>query len=217
MIKIGRRTKAAALIEGIDRRSVFSFSSILLSYPSPWQKELEPDLKKSLSAFNPGSVKDNLETFFHYWLETSEYELEQNYVDHFDLAKKSSLYLTWYSYGDKRDRGQALVALKQQYRQAGFELEEELPDFLPAILELAAHSCEEAGIALLEEHRTGIELLRLSLINQSCPHAALLEAICLCLKPLGESTSKRISYLIAQGPPNEAVGLEPFGPPELLK
>ena len=57
----------------------------------------------------------------------------------FDLDKRSALYLTFYSLGDRRDRGLALLRLKKLYRAAGLPLEgSELPDYLPVMLEFAA-------------------------------------------------------------------------------
>ena len=61
------------------------------------------------------------------------------YVDTFDLRRRRSLHLTYYRHGDTRERGMALTALVDAYRVAGFRVAPgELPDFLPALLELAA-------------------------------------------------------------------------------
>ena len=65
--------------------------------------------------------------------------IAQHYVETIDLHKRSGLYLTFYSDGDKRERGSALLRLKQLYRAAGLPLEgTELPDYLPVMLEFAA-------------------------------------------------------------------------------
>ncbi len=57
----------------------------------------------------------------------------------FDLHKRTGLYVTFYSLGDRRERGLALLRMKKLYRAAGFEIEgHELPDYLPLMLEFAA-------------------------------------------------------------------------------
>ena len=61
-------------------------------------------------------------------------EASATYVDAFDLRKRRSLYLTYYRYGDTRERGVALAILAGAYKTAGFILAPgELPDFLPAL------------------------------------------------------------------------------------
>ena len=50
----------------------------------------------------------------------------------FDLHKRCGLYLTFYAHGDKRERGLALLRLKQLYRAAGLPLEGDRAARLPA-------------------------------------------------------------------------------------
>ena len=72
------------------------------------------------------------------------------YVDTFDLHRRRTLHLTYYRHGDTRERGMALTALVDAYRAARVRLVPgELPDFLPALLELAA--MVPAGAAVLAE------------------------------------------------------------------
>ena len=61
------------------------------------------------------------------------------YVQTFDFEEKGSLYVTAHELGDSRDRGQALIALTELYRQAGYEVpDDQIADFLPILLEWAA-------------------------------------------------------------------------------
>jgi nitrate reductase molybdenum cofactor assembly chaperone NarJ/NarW len=134
----------------------------------------------------------------------------------FDLGKRSALYLTFYSLGDRRDRGLALLGLKQPYRAAGLPLEgSELPDYLPAMLEFASATPAAQGDLVLAEHCAAIELVRLSLREQESPYGHVLDAVC---AQLGGLSAERLSLdrLIAQGPPHELVGLDPFAPPEVM-
>ena len=62
--------------------------------------------------------------------------LQECYVAQFDTGRATSLHLFEHVHGDSRDRGQAMVDLREKYREAGLTLgPRELPDFLPAILE----------------------------------------------------------------------------------
>ena len=64
------------------------------------------------------------------------YELEERYVALFDRGRATSLHLFEHVHGDSRERGQAMVDLGRVYERAGFQLaENELPDYLPAVLE----------------------------------------------------------------------------------
>ncbi len=67
-------------------------------------------------------------------------EAEERYVGTFDRGRRTSLHLFEHVHGDSRDRGQAMVDLAAVYQRAGFRLAaNELPDFLPAVLEYLSY------------------------------------------------------------------------------
>ena len=74
------------------------------------------------------------------WLRvTPPTEVAQHYVETFDLRRRCALYLTYYRHGDTRRRGMAMIIFKTAYRDAGFvPCDDELPDYLPMVLEYAA-------------------------------------------------------------------------------
>jgi nitrate reductase delta subunit len=109
----------------------------------------------------------------------------------------------------------ALLRLKKLYRAAGLPMESpELPDHLTVMLAFAALAPAGYGEALLAEHRPAIELLRLALHDAASPYAHLLDAVAACLAPLSVKERSEVARLAREGPPGEAVGLEPYGPPE---
>ena len=69
---------------------------------------------------------------------------------------------------------------------------------------------------MLSEHRAALELIRLSLREQHSPYAGVLEAVCAQIGGLSATERLSLDRLIAQGPPQELVGLEPFAPPEVM-
>jgi nitrate reductase delta subunit len=135
----------------------------------------------------------------------------------FDLQKRCSLHLSYYLHGDRRQRGLALLHLKRMYAAAGLLLEGgELPDYLPAMLEFAAFAPPGYGEMVLRQFRPAIELLRVSLRELGSPYAHLLDALCAGLPRLSVLEAAQVTRLIAEGPPSEQVGLEPFAPPEVM-
>ncbi|MEU4995843.1 nitrate reductase molybdenum cofactor assembly chaperone [Streptomyces sp. NPDC021622] len=138
---------------------------------------------------------------------TDPRELAAHYVQVFDFKNRHSLYLSWWRDGDTRRRGMSLVRFKEVYRAHGMEFTgEELPDFLPAVLEFSAH----AGPLLLEEHRSGLELLRLALSDFGTPYAEVVDAVCSTLPGPSPKDRAEALALARSGPPREDVGLEPF-------
>lgn len=136
-------------------------------------------------------------------------ELEREYVETFDFDRRASLYLTFHTYGDRRQRGLELVRLKRRYAEAGLVLaESELPDYLPVVLEFA-DLVPEPGRALLAELREPIELVRSRLRERESRYAQLLDALADALPALTRRQAERLRRLAEEGPPAELVGLEP--------
>jgi len=184
--------------------------SFLLRYPhdgvvAAWAGEV--------AALPAGPVRSALERF----LAGSTASPAAHYVETFDLRRRASLHRTYYAHGDTRERGMALLRLKKLYRAAGLPMKSrELPDHLTVMLAFAALAPPGHGEAVLTEHRPAIELLRLSLHDLGSPYAHVLDAIALLLAPLSVSERGEVARLAREGPPDEAVGLEPYGPPEAM-
>jgi len=69
---------------------------------------------------------------------------------------------------------------------------------------------------VLGEHRPALELVRLSLHERESPYAHALDAVCKQVGGLSARERLSLDRLVAQGPPQELVGLEPFAPPEVM-
>ncbi|MFJ3878799.1 nitrate reductase molybdenum cofactor assembly chaperone [Streptomyces sp. NPDC090077] len=187
----------------------------VLQYPGDRFHDELPRLRAALAGA-PAEPAALLGTFLDEAEELTPIGLCERYTSTFDTRNRRCLYLTWWTDGDTRRRGLSLVRLKRIYRDFGLEYAgEELPDFLPAALEFAALR-EEAGTELLQEHRAGLELLRLALAESASPYARVLEAVCTTLPGPSPATKAEAKALARSGPPQELVGagspLEPFGP-----
>lgn len=188
--------------------------SVLMQYPTSALFEGLP-LLCELTEQTPRKVREHLATFVQWLGYTAPDDVARHYVKTFDLRKRCALYLTYYRYGDTRNRGMALIEFKMAYRAAGFTPDEyELPDYLPMVLDFAA-LCER-GQRLLHGHRADLELLRKALDEAESPYAELLAALLAALPALGRRELKQVLAAWQSGPPTEDVGLEPFAPPDYL-
>lgn len=190
--------------------------SVLLCYPSEEILEARQDIAGAAAGLPPGRAKDAVGRFMRHFLAASPIALQREYVETFDLQKRSSLYLTFFTHGDTRKRGQELLRLKRLYRTAGCIVDgAELPDFLPLVLEFAAIDPEH-GERVLREHRAGLELIYRHLRETGSAYADLLEAVRQGLPAMSVSELADVARIAAAGPPREEVGLEPFAPPEVM-
>jgi nitrate reductase molybdenum cofactor assembly chaperone NarJ/NarW len=195
-----------------EQAVVLQAASICLSYPDGSVREMLRLVGGAVDGLPAGRPRERLTAFLKQVAATPPGRLAEHYVEAFDRRRRCCLYLTWWSDGETRRRGGALAALKQRYRAAGVEFESgELPDFLPAVLEFAATADLADGLALLQEHRAGLELLRLALLDAGTPYAAPVEAVCALLPGPSPTDVAAAKALARTGPPREQVGLE-LGP-----
>ncbi|MFB4298552.1 nitrate reductase molybdenum cofactor assembly chaperone [Actinomadura sp. NTSP31] len=205
-----RASRKAALDEG-RLTTAWQAASLLLGYPDEELLGRRPLLRRAAGTL-PEPVAAPLHGFLDHLDATPPRDLEAEYVATFDHRKRCCLYLTYYAYGDTRKRGMALLRFKQAYTTAGLVLDDgELPDHLAVVLEFAATGDPVQGRRLLVEHRAGLELLRLALTDSRSPWAAVLDAVSATLPPLTGRTEDAIARLVAEGPPEEEVGLAPYG------
>jgi nitrate reductase molybdenum cofactor assembly chaperone NarJ/NarW len=198
------------------KATAYKLCSLALQYPDDELLCARSELAATARGLACGKASEHLQRFFAWWAQCSALELCQHYVECFDLHKRSSLYLSFYALGDRRDRGLALLRLKKLYRAAGLPLESsELPDYLPVMLEFAG-SAPQQGELVLAEHRAAIELVRLSLAERESPYAGVFDCLGALIGGLSTTQRSKLERMVAEGPPNELVGLEPFAPPEVM-
>jgi nitrate reductase delta subunit len=190
--------------------------SLLLRYPDARVLAARGEARARCAALPEGPVRQAIGRFLDAW-EGDPTELAAAYVETFDLRRRASLHLTYYAHGDTRERGMALLRLKGSYEAAGLPMEDgELPDHLAVMLAFAALAPPGHGEALLAHHLPAVELLRLALHDAGSPYADVLDAVAAHLPPLSVAERGAVARLAREGPPEEAVGLEPYGPPEAM-
>lgn len=200
-----------------ERIDALKLTSLFLQYPEARLQEAAAAVADFEIDGRRGRDEERLRSFCSWYASRPLGELQRLYVDAFDFSKGSSLHLTYHVHGDRRQRGMAMLELKEAYRRHGFEPPgDELPDYLPLMLEFAALAPDGAGRDLLEDQRVALELVRASLRRDESPFAPLLEVVVAGLGRLSGRKLARIRRLAADGPPAEEVGLEPFAPPEVM-
>lgn len=182
-------------------------ASLLLRYPDTEVLATLPTLRAALDEL-PATVAAPLRLVAEHRARTDQTSLASEYVQLFDFRRRCCLHLTYYTCGDTRRRGEALVGFAAAYRAAGLEVAGgELPDFLPAVLELAA--VQVSGWRLLRDHRIGLDLLAQALAAERSTYRHAAEAVLALLPPPGPSELAAAAGLARNGPPREEVGLEP--------
>ena len=179
----------------------------LLTYPDDRLFEKIPLLAGAVLEL-PDDTRHSIEAFLDYLARTAGQQVQEHYVATFDMRRKCSLFLTYWTHGDTRNRGMALLHFKQTYRTAGVvPSEEELPDHLAVVLEFAAIGDSREGNLLLGEHRAPIELIRDALHSANSYYAFVLDAVVATLPPMTAEIAERAKALALSGPPQEFVGL----------
>ncbi len=185
-------------------------ASLLLRYPDGEVLAALPTIRAALDGL-PAEVAGPLREVVAHRESTEPGELCAAYVQLFDFRRRCCLHLSYYTCGDTRRRGEALVDFAAAYKEAGLALVGgELPDFLPALLDLAA--ADEAGWRLLRDNRVGLDLLVEALGRERSVYRQAIVAVRAMLPPAQPADLAAAAQLARTGPPVEQVGLEPFGP-----
>lgn len=159
----------------------FRILSILLQYPTADIQGAIPDMRTALekegmldaahlSALDP--LLDRLAT-------GDLLDVQEDYVELFDRGRVHSLHLFEHVHGESRDRGQAMIDLRERYLAAGLDpVSNELPDYLPQFLEYCSILPPAEAIEQLAEPGVVLIALAQRLEERGSLYAAILVALC---------------------------------------
>jgi nitrate reductase delta subunit len=154
--------------------------AVLLSYPSEDLVAALPEIARRLGA-EPrlrGATQDALAGLLAELKREDLLDLQERYVAQFDSGRSTSLHLFEHVHGDSRDRGQAMVDLNALYARSGFVLAvNELPDYLPALLEFLAHRPAGEAHELIEDCAHILRAVGERLAAGGSPYAAVFAAL----------------------------------------
>lgn len=185
-------------------------ASWLLWYPDTELVERLPQISAAVATL-PQQTGEPLSAFLDHLDGTPLIDVQRHYVSMFDMKRRACPYLSYWTDGDTRNRGVAILRFKQAYTEAGFTPNDrELADHLAVVLEFAAIGDRLTGDALLAEHASAIRLLRQALADMESAYVHVLDAVVSTLPAITPALHARMAALASSGPPVEQVGLEPF-------
>ena len=155
--------------------------SLLLQYPTHDLQAVTGEIRERLAADPalPGATVEALGPLVSRLATSDIYEAQEAYVELFDRGRAHSLHLFEHVHGESRDRGQAMVDLRQRYLDAGLEPEgNELPDYLPLFLDYCSTLPEAAARDALAEPGVVLIALTARLTEKGSDYAPLLALLC---------------------------------------
>jgi len=159
-------------------QKVYKLTSLLLQYPKKEWLQKVSEMKRFTQTLEDSIVKDYLTSFLHYITSMSYVQLCEQYVKTFDFHGVATLNLTYSVFKNSRKRGQALVQLRKIFNESNLQMEtDELPDYLPMILEFLAIADQDDATRLLKLHFNSIKKLEKDLVENDSPYHFLLKAI----------------------------------------
>jgi nitrate reductase delta subunit len=149
--------------------------SRVLEYPSAELQENAQEVAGVLGSVPvlAASERQAIQAFVEHLAGDALLEAQARYVDTFDRGRKVSLYVFEHVYGESRDRGPAMIELRNVYREHGFEVDtRELPDFLPILLEFCAQLPADAAFDWLVETTHVLQRIQVRLAERGSGYAS---------------------------------------------
>lgn len=158
---------------------ILKVMSLLLDYPETSLAEFEDELLCVVRA--SGLAREHqtaVEAFLDKRSRGDLMDWQMEYDGLFERGRSLSLHLFEHVLGESRDRGQAMVDLMNQYKQAGLEIDAlELPDYLPLYLEFLSTQGEANARLGLQEISHILALLTCRLQKRDSNYQALTHAL----------------------------------------
>ena len=159
---------------------IYKVLSLLLQYPTSelieHLDELEAHMRASRSI--EGGEKRVIAQLVARLRESDLTEAQADYVKTFDLTPEHSLHLTHHLFGDDKNRGPALIDLTEMYKEYGLQMAaNELPDYLPLVLEFAAQLDDAEARVFLADAARVTRVLANHLEQAGSPYAACIRLI----------------------------------------
>jgi nitrate reductase delta subunit len=152
----------------------------LLSYPNAELRSHLGELQQALHTEKaiPVARLAELDVLFNTLQATDTLEVEAQYVELFDRGRATSLHLFEHVHGDSRDRGPAMIDLAQTYEKAGlFLAPDELPDYLPVVLQFVSTQPPKEARAFLGEMAHIFNAIFNALQQRNSAYASVLGAL----------------------------------------
>ena len=160
-----------------EYKITLKIAAYLLEYPDAAWWEDFPEYRQAAKELQTPQSRDVLLDLFDYIEQFGAKEYEREYVRKFDFSQNTNLYLTTHNRTDFGKQSTEMHEFKQLFLESGYDLQKELPDYLPALLELAITVEPAQAIKILRTAKSKIELLRDRFIEAKLPQVFLLDII----------------------------------------
>jgi nitrate reductase delta subunit len=152
----------------------------LLRYPDADFRAHTADMRQALQAEAalPAARLAELDALLKHLGGSPSLDVESEYVELFDRGRRTALHLFEHVHGDSRDRGPAMIDLIQTYEKAGLFLgPNELPDYLPVVLEFASTQPPPQAREFMGEIAHIVRVIFSPLAGRQSPYASVLAAV----------------------------------------
>jgi nitrate reductase molybdenum cofactor assembly chaperone len=153
----------------------------LFEYPTAGYQE-HLDSAAAVIARMDAAAAEHVQAFADTVRGRSLSEMEELYIQTFDLNPDACLDIGWHLFGEDYARGEFLVKLRQEMRRYGIIERDELPDSLLTVLPMAARMPEEEAWPFRARFlRPAVEKIRKAVPAGNNPYANLLAALAVLL------------------------------------
>ncbi|WP_298705379.1 nitrate reductase molybdenum cofactor assembly chaperone [uncultured Veillonella sp.] len=137
--------------------TVLGYCAFLLTYPSSAWWHVLGELKATLAHVDELA---HLVDVIAYMEAQDAGEYEDEYVRLFDFSSQTNMYLTSYDSTNAEEQAAKLLVYKDFFLRHGFEVQKELPDYVPALLELCSYLPLEDALPILLHMKPALTTLR---------------------------------------------------------
>jgi nitrate reductase delta subunit len=168
----------------------FKALSALLSYPTTELQQAAGEIRDALHGevtLAPAAHED-IDRLIVEIADGDLFDLQERYLFLFDRTRSLSLNLFEHVHGESRDRGQAMIDLKNLYEKNGLRIgATELPDFLPLFLEFLSTCPIEEARDLLDQVAHILAALGERLVKRGSSYAVIFTVLTKIADPASSS------------------------------
>lgn len=152
--------------------------AVLFTYPSPDFS----DVIRDAAFWAEENKQPDVLLFANALKDLSVGEMEEQYIETFDMNPAATLDIGWHLFGEDYARGELLVKLRSENRRYGVDERGELPDNLAVVLNLLSRLPGEDAEAFSREYLLpSLRKIREGVKRKDNPYLNLLTALLLCL------------------------------------
>ena len=157
-------------------RNALQICSILLRYPDQSVTHYIDSIRQELESLPP-HFKKRISDFIEYYTSRDIIQLQEEYVETFDMNEKNSLYLTYHKAGEGENRGEDLLRIKNLYSLSNFSPQtSELPDYLPLFLEFLSVADTKTAGQTIKLYSSYISMIADNLKKCKSPYYMIFDA-----------------------------------------